>query len=50
MTFTPIDYLPYDFANLRHIGPSPAEMGEMLKVVGALNLENSHIGSSPSQN
>jgi len=39
MTFTPIDYLPYDFANLRHIGPSPAEMGEMLKVVGALNLE-----------
>jgi glycine cleavage system P protein (glycine dehydrogenase) len=39
MTFTPIDYLPYDFANKRHIGPSPAEMAEMLKVVGAASLE-----------
>ncbi len=39
MTFTPTDYLPYDFANRRHIGPSPAEMEEMLKVVGAENLE-----------
>ncbi|NNK15705.1 MAG: aminomethyl-transferring glycine dehydrogenase [Sulfitobacter sp.] len=38
MTFKPTDYLPYDFANRRHIGPSPAEMSEMLKVVGAKSL------------
>ncbi|MEM6341885.1 MAG: glycine dehydrogenase, partial [Pseudomonadota bacterium] len=38
MTFTPIDYLPYDFANRRHIGPSPAEMEEMLQVVGVDDL------------
>ncbi len=38
MTFTPTDYLPYDFANRRHIGPSPAEMAEMLEVVGARDL------------
>jgi glycine dehydrogenase len=29
MPFEPTDYLPYDFANRRHIGPSPAEMAEM---------------------
>ena len=39
MTYTPIDYLPYDFANRRHIGPSPAEMTAMLEVVGAESLE-----------
>ena len=39
MTFTPTDYLPYDFANRRHIGPSPAEMTEMLKVVGVKDLD-----------
>lgn len=33
------DYDPYDFANRRHIGPSPAEMTEMLKVVGYPNLD-----------
>ncbi len=38
MTFKPTDYLPYDFANRRHIGPSPAEMDEMLRVVGASDL------------
>ncbi len=38
MTFTPTDYNPYDFANRRHIGPSPAEMDEMLKVVGVASL------------
>ncbi len=32
-------YEPYDFANRRHIGPSPDEMAEMLQVVGADNLE-----------
>ncbi|MGR3635743.1 MAG: aminomethyl-transferring glycine dehydrogenase [Shimia sp.] len=40
MTFTPTDYLPYDFANRRHIGPSPEEMAEMLDVVGASDLED----------
>ncbi|WP_372611221.1 aminomethyl-transferring glycine dehydrogenase [Aquicoccus sp.] len=39
MAFTPTDYLPYDFANRRHIGPSPSEMEEMLKVVGAGSLD-----------
>ena len=39
MPFTPTGYLPYDFANRRHIGPSPVEMAEMLKVVGADSLE-----------
>jgi glycine dehydrogenase len=33
------DYDPYDFANRRHIGPSPAEMTEMLKVVGYHSLD-----------
>ncbi|MEM9141322.1 MAG: aminomethyl-transferring glycine dehydrogenase subunit GcvPA, partial [Pseudomonadota bacterium] len=32
-------YEPYDFANRRHIGPSPAEMDEMLAVVGANTLD-----------
>ncbi|MBE0555347.1 MAG: aminomethyl-transferring glycine dehydrogenase, partial [Rhodobacteraceae bacterium] len=39
MTFTPTDYNPYDFANRRHIGPSPSEMEEMLKAVGVGTLE-----------
>ncbi|MCO5128876.1 MAG: glycine dehydrogenase (aminomethyl-transferring), partial [Rhodobacteraceae bacterium] len=39
MTFTPTDYRPYDFANRRHIGPSPAEMEEMFKVLGVKDLE-----------
>ncbi|CUH51919.1 aminomethyl-transferring glycine dehydrogenase [Shimia marina] len=39
MTFKPTDYLPYDFANRRHIGPSPEEMAEMLEVIGADSLE-----------
>lgn len=39
MTFTPTDYLPYDFANRRHIGPSPAEMAEMCKVLGVKDLD-----------
>ena len=32
-------YEPYDFANRRHIGPSPDEMAEMLEVVGANSLD-----------
>ncbi len=33
------DYDTYDFANRRHIGPSPQEMAEMLAVVGAPSLD-----------
>ncbi len=36
---TPESYEPYDFANRRHIGPSPEEMAEMLKVVGVKYLD-----------
>ena len=39
MAFKPTEYLPYDFANRRHIGPSPSEMAEMLKVVGVDSLQ-----------
>ena len=39
MSFEPTDYLPYDFANRRHIGPSPEEMDDMLAVVGAESLD-----------
>ena len=39
MPFVPTEYLPYDFANRRHIGPSPKEMVSMLDVVGASSLE-----------
>jgi glycine dehydrogenase len=39
MAFTPTDYHPYDFANRRHIGPSPSEMADMLKAVGVASLE-----------
>ncbi len=37
--WNPTSYDPDDFANRRHIGPSPAEMAEMLKVVGADSLD-----------
>ena len=37
--WTPTDYDPDDFANRRHIGPSPAEMAAMLKAVGADSLD-----------
>ena len=37
--WSPTDYNPDDFANRRHIGPSPAEMAEMLKAVGADSLD-----------
>ncbi|HIP24554.1 MAG TPA: glycine dehydrogenase (aminomethyl-transferring), partial [Rhodobacteraceae bacterium] len=39
MPFEITQYTPYDFANRRHIGPSPIEMGEMLKVVGVKTLD-----------
>ncbi|MBB1490276.1 aminomethyl-transferring glycine dehydrogenase [Paracoccus sp. MC1854] len=37
--WNPTSYNPDDFANRRHIGPSPAEMEEMLKVVGVDSLD-----------
>lgn len=39
MPFKPTDYLPYDFANRRHIGPSLDEMSSMLEAIGADSLE-----------
>jgi glycine dehydrogenase len=39
MSFELTDYMPYDFANRRHVGPSPDEMSEMLKVVGVDSLD-----------
>ncbi|HRO11130.1 aminomethyl-transferring glycine dehydrogenase [Amaricoccus sp.] len=39
MSFKESEYHPYDFANRRHIGPSPSEMAEMLEVVGAGSLD-----------
>ena len=39
MTFALTDYDPYDFANRRHIGPTPAEMEEMLAALGVPDLD-----------
>ena len=39
MGFEPTDYNPYDFANRRHIGPSPKEMADMLDVLGVSSLD-----------
>ena len=39
MAFKLTDYEAYDFANRRHIGPSPTEMAEMLKVIGFTTLD-----------
>ncbi|PPB82089.1 glycine dehydrogenase [Albidovulum inexpectatum] len=39
MAFAPTDYKPYDFANRRHIGPSPSEMEEMFEVLGVKDLD-----------
>ena len=39
MPFEPTDYLPYDFANRRHIGPSPEEMAAMLNELGVESLD-----------
>ena len=40
MSFKPTDYLPYDFANRRHIGPSPEEIREMLNLIGYSSLDD----------
>ena len=39
MTYVESPYDPYDFANRRHIGPSPAEMADMLAVLGVGSLD-----------
>ncbi|MFV0293292.1 MAG: aminomethyl-transferring glycine dehydrogenase [Paracoccus sp. (in: a-proteobacteria)] len=38
-SWNPTDYNPDDFANRRHIGPSPTEMAEMLAAVGVDSLD-----------
>ncbi len=40
MSYKLTDYEPYDFANRRHIGPSPKERDEMLQVVEASSLDD----------
>jgi len=40
MPWMPTEYDPTDFANRRHIGPSPREMAEMLAVVGADTVDD----------
>ena len=39
MTFNPTQYTPYDFANLRHIGPSKSEIADMCKVLGVKDID-----------
>ena len=39
MPFTPTGYNPYDFANRRHIGPSPVETERMFRTRGVNNLD-----------
>ncbi|WP_425091308.1 aminomethyl-transferring glycine dehydrogenase [Tropicimonas sp. S265A] len=39
MGFSLTDYAPYDFANRRHIGPSPKEMAQMLATIGVPSLD-----------
>jgi glycine dehydrogenase len=39
MPWTTTEYDPTDFANRRHIGPSPGEMDEMLAVIGVQELD-----------
>ncbi len=40
MSFQPTDYFAYDFANRRHIGPSPSEIKDMLATVGYDTLDD----------
>ena len=39
MPFELTTYEAYDFANRRHIGPSPSEMEEMLRTIGFDRLD-----------
>jgi glycine dehydrogenase len=38
--FKPETYKPYDFANRRHIGPSPQEIADMLEALGYASLDD----------
>ncbi|MHA6346144.1 aminomethyl-transferring glycine dehydrogenase [Roseivivax sp. CAU 1761] len=40
MQFEPSQYRPYDFANRRHIGPSPSEMAEMFDTLGVDGIDD----------
>ena len=40
MPFSLTDYDPYDFANRRHIGPSPEEIDQMLATIGYSSLDD----------
>ncbi len=48
MAFKLTDYEAYDFANRRHIGPSPTEMRDMLKVIGFKTLDDLIDATVPS--
>ncbi|MEF2549070.1 aminomethyl-transferring glycine dehydrogenase [Aurantimonas sp. E1-2-R+4] len=48
MSFDFTDYEPYDFANRRHIGPSPTEMEAMLALLGADSLDAFIDGTVPA--
>ena len=40
MSFKPVNYLPYDFANRRHIGPSKTEINDMLNLIGCESVNH----------
>ncbi len=42
-------YDAYDFANRRHIGPSPEEIAEMLRIVGVANLDQLIDETAPAE-
>ena len=48
MSFQPTDYFAYDFANRRHIGPSPSEIDAMLDAVGYDTLDELIDAAVPS--
>jgi len=48
MAFKLTDYEAYDFANRRHIGPSPREMADMLQVIGFKTLDEMIDATVPS--
>ncbi|MEM9330848.1 MAG: aminomethyl-transferring glycine dehydrogenase [Pseudomonadota bacterium] len=49
MPFKPTEYFAYDFANRRHIGPTPAEIDEMLSTVGYDTLDALIDDTVPSE-
>lgn len=48
MSFQPTDYFAYDFANRRHIGPSPSEIAAMLAAIGYDTLDELIDAAVPS--